>query len=118
MAPSRRPCARPCGKWRELIPVALSRANVADYVAALFLVYAILIMLNILLSWMPRLPSYSPWIRSVLDFVTETTDPYLSVFRRIVPDVGGGGMAIDLGPAIGLIVLFVVEAVVVALIRG
>jgi YggT family protein len=101
-----------------LIPFAISRADVADYVAALFLVYAILIMINILLSWMPRLPAYNPWLRSVLDFVTETTDPYIRVFRRIVPDVGGGGMAINFGPAIGLIVLFVVSAVVVALIRG
>ena len=54
----------------------------------------------------------------MLDFVTETTDPYLNLFRRIMPPVGGGGFALDLSPMIGLIVLFVVEAVVVGLIRG
>ena len=41
-------------------------------------------------------PFYSRWFRAVLDFVTETTDPYLNLFRRLVPSVGGGGFALDL----------------------
>ena len=31
------------------------------------------------------MPFYSRWFRAVLDFVTETTDPYLNLFRRVVP---------------------------------
>jgi YggT family protein len=54
----------------------------------------------------------------VLDFITETTDPYLNLFRRVVPSVGGAGFALSFAPVIALIVLFVVEAVVVGLIRG
>ncbi len=101
-----------------MIPLALARGDVADYVAALFLVYSILILLNILIGWMPRIPFYSRWVRAVLDFVTETTDPYLNVFRRFVPSVGGGGFALSFAPVVGLIVLFLVEALVVGLIRG
>lgn len=101
-----------------MIPLALSRSDVADYVAAVFLVYSILILLNILIGWMPRIPFYSRWFRALLDFITETTDPYLNVFRRIVPSVGGGGFALNLSPVVALIVLFVVEALVVGLIRG
>jgi YggT family protein len=101
-----------------VIPVALARGDVADYVEAAFLVYAILILLNVLIGWMPRIPFYSRWFRAVLDFITETTDPYLNLFRRIVPSVGGGGFALNFAPVVGLIVLFVVEAVVVGLIRG
>lgn len=101
-----------------MIPPALARGDVADYVEALFLVYAILILLNILIGWIPRIPFYSPWFRAVLDFVTDTTDPYLNVFRRVIPSVGGGGLALNFAPIVALIVLFVVEAVVVGLIRG
>ena len=100
-----------------MIPLALDRGDVADYVGALFIVYVILIFARIVISFVPRMP-YRPWLRSVLDFVTETTDPYLNFFRRFLPPIGGGGFALDLSPMIGLIVLFVAEAIVVGLIRG
>jgi len=101
-----------------VIPLALARGDVADYVAAVFLIYAILILLNILIGWMPRIPFYSRWFRAVLDFITETTDPYLNIFRRVIPSVGGGGFALNFAPVVALIVLFLVEALVVGLIRG
>jgi YggT family protein len=100
-----------------VILLALSRQDVADYVAALFLVYIILILLRVLISWVPRMP-YNPILRAVLDFVTETTDPYLNLFRRIIPPIGGGGLGLDLSPMIGIIVLFVLRALVVGLIEG
>ena len=100
------------------IPLALSRADVADYVSALFIVYIVLIFANILISYMPRMPTYSPALRAVLDFIKNSTDPYLNLFRRFLPPVGGGGFALDLSPIIGIIVLFVLQTVVVGLIAG
>ena len=100
-----------------MIPLAINRGDVADYVAALFIVYVILIFARIVISFVPRMP-YRPWLRSVLDFITETTDPYLNFFRRFLPPIGGGGFALDLSPMVGLIVLFVAQAIVVGLIRG
>jgi YggT family protein len=97
--------------------LAITRENVADYVAALFLVYIILILIRVLISWIPRMP-YHPALRTVLDFVTETTDPYLNLFRRIIPPIGGGGLGLDLSPMIGIIVLFILRGLVVALIAG
>ena len=97
--------------------LALSRADVADYVGALFLVYIILIFLNVLSSWIPRMP-YNRWLRAVLDFVTETTNPYLNLFRRFLPPLGGGGFALDLSPILGVIVLFIARGLLVALISG
>jgi len=99
------------------LPLALSRSDLADYVGALFIVYIALIFCNILISYVPRMP-YRPWLRSVLDFITDTTNPYLNIFRRFLPPVGGGGFALDLSPMIGIIVLFVLQAVVVGLIQG
>ena len=100
-----------------MILLALSRYDVADYVSALFLVYIVLIFINVLISWVPRMP-YNRWLRAFLDFVTDTTNPYLNLFRRILPPVGGGGFALDLSPIIGVIVLFVLQGLVVGLIQG
>ncbi|HET7486114.1 MAG TPA: YggT family protein [Solirubrobacterales bacterium] len=100
-----------------MIALALTRFDVADYVGALFLVYIILVLLNVLISWVPRMP-YNRALRATLDFVKETTDPYLNLFRRVLPPLGGGGLAIDLSPMIGVILLFVLRALVVGLIEG
>lgn len=100
-----------------MISLALARGDVAEYVNALFTVYIILIFANILISYVPRMP-YRPWLRSVLDFITDTTNPYLNLFRRFLPPVGGGGFALDLSPIIGIILLFVAQTVVVDLING
>ncbi len=100
-----------------MLPLAITRDDVAEYVGALFLVYIILILIRVLMSWIPRMP-YNPTLRAVLDFITETTDPYLNLFRRIIPPIGGGGFGLDLSPMIGIIVLVILRGVVVALIAG
>jgi YggT family protein len=100
-----------------MIPLALSRGDVADYVGALITVYIILILANILISYVPRMP-YRPWLRSVLDFITDSTNPYLNFFRRFVPRIGGSGFAIDLSPIVGIIVLILAQALLVSLISG
>ena len=100
-----------------MIPLALTRDDVADYVAALLLVYIVLILVRVLMSWVPRMP-YNPALRRVLDFITETTDPYLNLFRRIIPPIGGGGFGLDLSPMIGIIVLVVLRGLLRGLIAG
>ena len=95
------------------LPLALSKEDVGNYVSALFVVYTILILLNILISFVPRMP-YHPWLRATLDFITESTDPYLNVFRAIMRPLGGpGGMAIDLSPMLAILVLGIVGGIVV-----
>jgi YggT family protein len=96
---------------------AIGREEIADYVNAVFLVYLILIFARILLSWIPRMP-YNPYLRAVVTFIEETVDPYLNLFRRFLPPLGGRGFALDLSPIIAIIVLLVVQAVVVGLIEG
>ena len=99
------------------IPLAITRDDVADYVDAVFIVYLILIFARILLSWIPRIP-YNPALRAVVGFIHETTDPYLNLFRRILPPVGGAGLALDLSPILGIILLLVARAIVVGAIAG
>ena len=97
--------------------LAVTRNDVADYVGAVFLVYLILIFIRILLSWIPRMPYY-PWLRASVDFIHQVVDPYLNIFRRVIPPLGGGGFAIDISPILATLVLIIVGRVVVALIAG
>lgn len=93
-----------------MIALAVTRGDVADYVNALFIVFIVLIFLNILLSWIPRMP-YRTWLRPILDFITETTNPYLNFFRRFTRPVGPIG--IDVAPILAILVLFIAQAILV-----
>jgi YggT family protein len=95
----------------------ISRADVYDYVAALFLVYLVMIFIRVLLSWVPRMP-YNPYLRGAVGFVEETVDPYLNVFRSLLRPLGVGGMALDLSPMLAILVLFVVRDVILRAILG
>jgi YggT family protein len=95
------------------LPLAITKGDVGTYVNALFVVYTIMILINILLSFVPRIPYY-PWLRAVLDFITESTDPYLNLFRSIMRPIGGSaGMALDFSPIIALLVLGLLNRIVV-----
>ena len=100
-----------------ILPLADTRGTVADYVEALFIVYFILIFVRILLTWVPRLP-YNRYLRATVGFIEEVTDPYLNVFRRFIPPVGGGGFALDLSPMLAMVLLYFVGLIVVGAIRG
>lgn len=101
----------------EALILALTRGDIASYVSALFTVYIVLIFARILLSWVPRLPTTGA-AGAVVEFLRQVTDPYLNIFRRVIPPVGGSGMALDLSPIIGVVVLLVLQGVVVGLING
>jgi YggT family protein len=97
--------------------VALTRADVADYVQTLTLVYLVLIFIRIILTWIPRVP-YNRWLNGFLKFVSDVTDPYLNLFRRILPPVRLGPGALDLSPIVATFVLIIVSSLVTKLIRG
>jgi YggT family protein len=96
--------------------LAITRNDVADYVSTLSLVYLILIFIRILTSWIPRMP-YNRYLAAFLKFVSDVTDPYLNLFRRILPPVRMGGAGLDLSPIIATFVLIIVSQIVVSLIE-
>jgi YggT family protein len=97
--------------------LAVSRADVADYLNTLLLVYLVLIFIRILMSWIPRMP-YNRYLAAFLKFVSDVTDPYLNIFRRILPPVRMGGAGLDLSPIVATFVLIIVGSIVVGLVRG
>jgi YggT family protein len=96
--------------------LAITRADVADYVNTLVLVYLVLIFIRILMSWIPRMP-YNRYLAAFLKFVSDVTDPYLNLFRRILPPVRMGGAGLDLSPIVATFVLIIVSTLVVSAIR-
>jgi YggT family protein len=100
--------------------VAIDRNDIAQYVDSLFLVYLILIFARIVISWVVTFKGSLPYnrpLRIVTDFIEQVVDPYLNLFRRILPPIGGGRMALDLSPIIGVLVLILAQGIVVGLIN-
>jgi YggT family protein len=72
-------------------------------------VYVLLIFAYIITSWV-RLP-YSPWLRRIQDFLRDVCEPYLRLFRRLLPSFG----PLDLSPVVAIFVLFLLMRVVDAI---
>ena len=100
-----------------IVPLAIDRVDIANYVDTLLIVYFVLIFARILMSWIPRMPYYR-WLDFVLTFIREVTDPYLNLFRRFIPPLRVGAGALDLSPMVGVIVLFFVGGIIVRAIHG
>lgn len=97
--------------------LALTRNDVADYVGTLILVYTILMIVWVILSYIPRMP-YNRALSAVVGFVNDVVEPYLRIFRRFLPPLKIGPGALDLSPIVGFLVLQIVGGIVVSLIRG
>jgi len=67
----------------------------------IFLTYTLLLLVRIIGSWFPNLNRYK-WMH----FIHAITDPYLNVFRRIIPPIGG---TLDISPILALIALRLIE---------
>ncbi|MCL2418042.1 MAG: YggT family protein [Conexibacteraceae bacterium] len=100
-----------------MLLAAITRADVANYVSDLFSVYIALLLIyiltNLVFSFGLR-PPYSRALDVVLAFLRDVSEPYLRIFRRIIPSMG----MIDFSPIIALILLAVIRTIVVNLIHG
>jgi YggT family protein len=64
-------------------------------------IYSVLLIVRILLSWFPNLDFYNP----PLSILSQITDPYLNLFRSIIPPLGG----MDFSPLLAIFVLNIVS---------
>jgi YggT family protein len=79
---------------------------VANILCPLLQLYLVALFGRIILSWFPI--SAGSALASIYGFLYTITEPVLGPVRRVIPPLGGGGMAFDLSPIIVLIVLQVV----------
>ena len=82
--------------------------SLQNFVWVFATVYTLVIFAYIITSWL-RLP-YSPWLNRFQRFLYDVSEPYLRLFRRILPSMG----PLDLSPWIATIVLWILAE---ALIR-
>jgi YggT family protein len=98
--------------------LASARTDIAGYLSALIYVYTLLIVAHIVVQLLFAFgvrPPYSRATDAVLSFLRDVCEPYLRIFRRIVPMVG----MLDFSPIVAILVLTLVNAVVVeGIVRG
>jgi YggT family protein len=96
---------------------AVTRSQVAEFVAAVLFVYTLLIILYVLLSMVfalgGRVP-YARWSDAILTFLRDVCEPYLRIFRSFIPMIG----PLDISPIVAILVLQLVGGVVVRAIHG
>ncbi len=90
-----------------LLDVATS---VITFIDVFIYVYIILILAYIITSWI-RLP-YSPWLNRVQRFLYDVCEPYLRLFRRVLPPLG----PLDLSPMVAVLSLWIAAQVVDSLL--
>jgi len=77
--------------------------SVVSFVQVFIYVYSILILAYIITSWV-RLP-YSLWLNRIQRFLYDVCDPYLRLWRRVLPTFG----PLDLSPVVGVAFLYIIS---------
>jgi YggT family protein len=67
-------------------------------------IYTLLLFVRVLLTWFPTIN----WYNQPFSALSQITDPYLNVFRSIIPPLGG----IDFSPMLAIILLQVVGSLI------
>ncbi len=72
----------------------------------IFYFYYILLILRIFLTWIPNID----WDSQPFKGMGAITDPFLNIFRGIIPPIGG---ALDISPILAFIVLQILQGLIV-----
>ena len=92
--------------------LASARTQIADFLSTLIYVYTLLIILYIVINLLFSVgvrPPYSRATDVVLGFLRDICEPFLRLFRRLIPSFGG----LDLSPILAIITLSIINNVVV-----
>jgi uncharacterized protein YggT (Ycf19 family) len=81
------------------------------FVTVFITIYTIVLLAYVVMSWL-RLP-YSPWLNRIQRFLYDVAEPYLRLFRRVLPSMG----ALDLSPMIAIIALWLIEQVLIRILE-
>lgn len=81
----------------------IGRMNLVYIVKLLFTTYTVLLFLRIISSWFPAWQGHN-----LVRFVAFYTDPYLNIFRRLLPPLGG---VLDISPILAFFALRILEMI-------
>jgi YggT family protein len=85
-------------------------SQIENFVTVFISVYILLIFAYIITSWF-RLP-YSVWLNRIQRFLYDVCEPYLRIFRRILPAIG----PLDLSPIIAIFSLYLLRIVILSIL--
>ena len=77
----------------------------------LFYFYYILLIIRILLTWIPSIN----WQQQPFAWMRSVTDPFLNIFRGIIPPIGG---VLDISPILAIVLLQIMQGLIVGLLSG
>ena len=86
--------------------LADAASSINTFIDVFIYVYVLLIFVYVLTSWV-RLP-YTPWLRRIQEFLRDVCEPYLRMFRRVLPAFG----PLDLSPVVAIFFLFLLMRVI------
>ena len=92
--------------------LASTRTDIANYLSDVLYVYTLLIFAYIVMNWIFAFgwrPAYSRTMDAITGFLRDVCEPYLRLFRRVIPPLGG----IDLSPILAIIVLQLFNSLVI-----
>ncbi len=72
-------------------------SNIFAVLAQTLYIYSYILIIRVLLTWFPNLD----WSNPILSSISAITDPYLNLFRGIIPAIGG----LDISPILAFVVL-------------
>ncbi|GDX73427.1 membrane protein [Cyanobium sp.] len=78
-------------------------SQLVDVLARTLMIYSVFLLVRVLLSWFPNLDWGS---NPILSGLSSITDPYLNLFRGLIPPLGG----IDLSAFVAFLALNLVQS--------
>ncbi len=97
--------------------LASTRTDIAGYLSTLLYVYTLLIVVYIvtnLLFAVGLRPPYSRATDAILGFLRDVCEPFLRIFRRVLPMMG----PFDFSPILAILTLTILGGLVVRAIHG
>jgi uncharacterized protein YggT (Ycf19 family) len=98
------------GTEASLMMLCSAVSEVITLVNVFVIVYSLVIFTYILSSWIP-LP-YNRTLNRLRRFLYDACDPYLRLFRRVIPPLG----AFDFSPVVAVLVLWLVDRLIYELL--
>jgi YggT family protein len=85
-------------------------ADLVNGIAIFFQIYLALLFVRILLSWFPNID----WSNPIFSTISQLTDPYLNLFRSIIPPIGG----LDLSAILAIVLIQIISSQLPALVSS
>ena len=76
--------------------------------------YTTLIVAGAILSWIPMQPG--TLFSDIRHAIGTLTEPFVGIFRRAIPSIGGSGFGVDFSPVVAIVVLQLLERFVLGIL--